>query len=152
MGAAMIRKPFKSAKLFSDFNTLQFGAVMAIVVFVLLLVFMVETKPCGSVSADLAKVSRPISMRNALREDVMKVWIMRDGMVYFGSDRIDPDSLAEKIKDRLNDRGMERKVYIAPDARARWGSVETVLDGVRSAGIIRVAFLTDQRRVATLAQ
>ena len=41
----MLQSWRKPAKLFSDFNTLQFACVMAVVVFVLLLVFMVHTEP-----------------------------------------------------------------------------------------------------------
>ncbi len=76
----------------------------------------------------------------------MKVTILRDGQVYFGSNRVNVTNLAVKIHDRLKDREVERKVYIVADERARWGTVKQVLDAVRSAGIIRVAFLAGQRR------
>jgi biopolymer transport protein ExbD len=140
----MLRKSRTSPRLFSDFNTLQFAAVMAMVVFVVLLIF--RTVPTGhhGVSADLPKVLHPISMPGALREDAMKVSILRDGKVYFGSDRIDVLNLPAKIQDHLKDREVERKVYIVADTRARWSNVEAVLDGVRSAGVIRVAFLAEQ--------
>jgi len=142
----MPRKPFRSLKLFSDFNTLQFASVMGMVVFVLLLVFMTVSPHGHGVSADLPKVLHPVSMPGALREDVLKVTILRDGRVYFGADRVDAAALRQKIAERLNDRGAERRVYIVADARAEWGTVKIVLDGVRSAGILRVAFLVDQRR------
>jgi biopolymer transport protein ExbD len=117
---------------------------MAMVVFVILLIFMTVTPGHHGVSADLAKVSHPISMPGALREDAMKVSILRDGKVYFGSDRINVINLPAKIQDHLKDREAERKVYIVADMRARWSNVKTVLDGVRSAGVIRVAFLAEQ--------
>jgi biopolymer transport protein ExbD/biopolymer transport protein TolR len=85
-------------------------------------------------------------MPGALRDDAMLVSIMRDGKVYFGSEQIGPDYMAGKIQARLTDRDVERKVYIRADARARYGTVKTVLDGVRSAGLLGVAFLVDQRR------
>jgi biopolymer transport protein TolR len=84
-------------------------------------------------------------MPGALREDVMLVSVTRDGQIYFGSDQIDSADLSGKIKNRLKDRGVERKVYINADLRARWGGVKQVLDVVRSAGILRVAFLVNQR-------
>jgi biopolymer transport protein ExbD len=80
----------------------------------------------------------------------MKVLIAREGKVYFGSDMIDPEYLPGKIGVRLKDRAVERKMYIVADQRAHWGSVKPVLDGVRSAGILRVAFLADQRHVSAL--
>lgn len=141
-----------SSRLFSDFNTLQFASVMAMVVFVLLLVFMTIPPHQYGVSADVPKVLHPISMSGAMREDAMKITVMRDGDVFFGVDRIDPTYLPEKIADHLKDRGAERKVYITADTRARWGAVKVVLDGVRSAGIIRVAFLADEKRVPMLSR
>src|SRR5580658_8666506 len=136
----MQRKPFRSPKLFSDFNTLQFASVMGTVVFVVLLVFMTIPSHHDGVSADLPKVLHPVSMPGAMREDVMKVAILHDGQVYFGTDRVDAAALQHKIAERLNDHGVERKVYIVADSRAKWGAVKVVLDGVRSAGILRVAF------------
>jgi len=139
-------KPRRPLKIFSDFNTLQFASVMGLVVFVLLLVFM--TIPTGSygVSAGLPKVLHPVAMPGANREDAMKISILRDGHVYFGADRVAPANLPGKISDRLKDRDVERKVYITADARARWGTVKLVLQAVHDAGILRVAFLVDQRR------
>jgi biopolymer transport protein ExbD len=146
----MLRKPHKSPKLFSDFNTLQFASVMATVVFVVLLVFMTEARPFhDGLSVDLPKVSHPVSMPGAQREDVMLVVVRRDGKVYFGNEQVVPGSLAQKIQDRLKDREVERKVYISADMRARYGVVKVVLDSVRSSGILRVAFLADQRRVSS---
>jgi biopolymer transport protein TolR len=121
--------------------------VMAMVAFVMLLVFMTMPTHHYGVSPDLPKVSHPISMPGALREDVLQVTILRDGKVYFGREQVFPFSVGEKIQARLKDRDLERKVYIRADARARYGTVKIVLDGVRSAGVLTVAFLADQRRV-----
>lgn len=149
----MLRKFRTPARLFSGFDTLQFAGVMGMVVFVVLIIFMTApTHPHHGVSADLPQVLHPVAMPGAAREDVMKVWILRDGKIYFGSDRIDSGNLSAKIQDRLKDRDVERKVYIVADGRARWSSVEMALDGVRSAGIVRVAFLTDQRRVGSFTR
>jgi biopolymer transport protein TolR len=148
----MPRKSRTSPRLFSDFNTLQFASVMAMVLFVLLLIFMTVPTHHYGVSADLPRVWHPVSMPGALRDDAMKVSILRDGQVYFCNDRVWSDDLGRRIQDRLKDRSVERKVYITADARARYGTVKAVLDGVRSAGILRVAFLADQRRVPSFTR
>lgn len=142
----MLRTSRTPPRLFSDFNTLQFASVMAMVVFVMLLVFMTIPTDHHGISADLPKVFHPVSMPGAVREDAMHVYVLRDGKVYFGSDQIPVSVLAEKIQLRLQDHGIERKVYITADARARYGVVKVVLEGVRSAGILRVAFLANQSR------
>ena len=122
------------------------------VVFVLLLVFMTIPVYDNGGSVDLPKVLHPVAMRGADREDAIKVSITRDGKVYLGTGQVRLPDLPSKILARLKDREVERKVYVVADKRARWGTVKMVLDGVRSSGIIRVAFLVDPRRVPILTQ
>ena len=149
---AMLQTWRKPAKLFGDFNTLQFASVMAMVVFVILLVFMTIPVYFHGTSVDLPKVLHPIAMPGANREDALKVSITRDGKVYFGSGQIVPADLPAKIADCLKDKSVERKVYIFADMRARWGSIKPVLESVHAAGILRVAFLTYERHPSPLHQ
>ena len=147
----MLQSWRKPAKLFSDFNTLQFAGVMGMVLFVILFLFMPIGVVCGDrTSVDFAKVLHPTSMPSANREDAMIVSVTRDGKVYFGVEQVRADALSQKITERLKDHSVERKVYIKADMRARWGAVKPVLDSVRAAGLMRVAFLVDQRRSAAL--
>jgi biopolymer transport protein ExbD len=97
----MPRKSRTSPRLFSDFNTLQFASVMAMVLFVLLLIFMTVPTHHYGVSADLPRVWHPVSMPGALRDDAMKVSILRDGQVYFCNERVWSDDLGRRIQDRL---------------------------------------------------
>ena len=151
MRASTLPKSRTPLKLFTGFDTLQFARVMAMVVFVLLLVFMTMPIDHHGVSADVPYVGHPTSMPGASREDAMTVMVTRDGRVYFGVNRIsDVADLRGKVADRLKDHGVERKVYIAADMRARWGAVKPVLDGARDAGILRVAFMANQGRVSPL--
>jgi biopolymer transport protein TolR len=145
-------KPRKAPKLFSGIDTTAFAAIMVVLVFVELIAGTMNYSPHHGASIDLPRILCPVSMPGAMRDDVMQVSITRDGKVYLGSEQVVPNYMAEKIQARLKDRDVERKVYIRADARARYGTVKTVLDGVRSAGLIRVAFLVDQRRVAILTQ
>lgn len=147
---AMLQSWRKPTKVFSDFNTLQFACVMSLVVFVILIVFMTMPTPFHSSYPDLPKVSHPVSMPGAAREDAMRVSITRDGKVYFGVEQVMPARLAGKIVDRLKDPEVEWKVYIVADARVQWGSIKPVVDSVRAAGIRRIAFLADQRRSVAL--
>jgi biopolymer transport protein ExbD/biopolymer transport protein TolR len=141
----------RSSQLFSDFNNFQFAGAMGMVLFVVLLLFMTDSSHYhhrGSV--DLPKVIHPVSMPSANREDAMIVSVTRDGKVYFDTEQVRPSDLPRKIADRLKDRSVERKVYVQADMRARWGAVKLALDGVRAAGILRIAFLVFERQPATL--
>ena len=149
MHAATFPKPRRAMKLFSDFNNLQFSSVMALVFFVLLLAFMIDTKPYHYFSSvDLPKVLHPIPMRGADREDAMKISITRDARVYFGSDQVrDPSALLNQIRSHLKEPDVEHKIYIVADKRVRWGMVKLVLQDAHEAGIMRVAFLAEQRHL-----
>jgi biopolymer transport protein ExbD len=72
---------------------------------------------------------------------------MRDGTVFFGNDQIAPDQLTGKVKDRLANR-VDKRVFVRADARAKFGSVVSVVDNVRAAGVDELGLLTDQRKNA----
>ena len=122
------------------------------IVFVLLLIFMTLPTPHHGISVDLPRVSYPVSMPGANREDAIKITIMRDGKVFIRNEQIVPTEfvVAQTLTKCLEDREVEHKAYIVAEARAYWGTVRLVLQGVHDAGIIRVAFLADQRRPAVL--
>lgn len=55
--------------------------------------------------------------------------------------------LAANIHQSINE-GAEPKVYVRADALARYRSVKTVIEAVKSNGVKDVAFFADQRKVA----
>jgi biopolymer transport protein TolR len=119
---------------------------MVDVMLVLLIIFMVVTPMLQKgVSVDMAKTEAPIPMADADKEDALLIAIMRDGTVFFGSDKTPPDKLTDKVKDKLASR-QDKRVFIRADARARYGAVVDVVDNVRSAGVDQVGLLTEQRK------
>jgi biopolymer transport protein TolR len=137
-----ITKRNEGAKVNSNINVTPMVDVML----VLLIIFMVITPMLQKgVSVDLAKVNNPTQMPDADKEDALLVAIMRDGKIYFGNDMISPDSLTEKIKDRLANR-VDKRVFIRADARAKYGTVVEVVDNVRAAGVDDLGLLTEQRK------
>ena len=119
------------------------------VLLVLIIIFMVITPMLQhGVSVDMAKVNNPESMPDADKEDALLVSIMRDGTVYFGTDKLPPDQLTGKVRDRLTNR-VDKRVFVKADARARFGAVVEVVDNVRAAGVDQLGLLTDQRKAPT---
>jgi len=113
--------------------------------FVVLVIFLTLPIPVhGGITPILPRVSHPISMAHANREDAMIVTIFRDDKVLYRSDLVRPNELLAKIRESLN-QGAEREVYIRADARARHGWVAKVVDDVRSAGVEKIGFLVEQR-------
>jgi biopolymer transport protein TolR len=113
-----------------------FAAVLVVLLFT---VMVFKTTEHNS-RADLPKVVHPIEMPDARREDAVVIAVTRDGKIFFGNDWITAKDLPANIEERLS-HGAERKVYINADARARYGSVGAVLNGVRSAGVENVGIL-----------
>jgi biopolymer transport protein TolR len=119
---------------------------MVDVMLVLLIIFMVITPMLQKgISVDMAKVNNPVPMQDADKEDALLVSVMRDGTIYFGSDKVPVDSLTSKVKDRLANR-TNKEVYLKADARAHYGNVVGVVDAVRAAGVDDLGLLTEQRK------
>ena len=118
---------------------------MVDVMLVLLIIFMVITPMLQrGVPVDLAKTVNPIQMPDADKEDALIVAVQRDGKVFFDTAQVSPDTLTEKIKDRIANR-VDKKVYVRADARARYKAVVEVVDNVRSAGVSELGLLTEQK-------
>ncbi|MGH9565148.1 MAG: ExbD/TolR family protein [Candidatus Angelobacter sp.] len=119
---------------------------MVDVMLVLLIIFMVITPMLQKgVPVDLAKTDNPMQMPDADKEDALIVAVQRDGSIFFDTQRVTPDELTQKVKDRVASR-TDKRVYVRADARAKYKSVVEVVDNVRSAGVDQLGLLTEQRR------
>jgi biopolymer transport protein TolR len=132
----------EGAKVNSNINVTPMVDVML----VLLIIFMVITPMLQKgITVDLAKVNNPEQMPDADKEDALIVAVMRNGDIFFGNDRIAPDQLTNKVKDRIANR-TNKIVYVRADARAKYKSVVEVVDNVRAAGVDDLGLLTDQKK------
>jgi biopolymer transport protein ExbD/biopolymer transport protein TolR len=84
-------------------------------------------------------------MADADKEDAVIVAITRDGQTFLspGLQKISVDELAPKVKDLLADRP-NKIVYIRADGRAKYETVEDVVDNLRAGGVDDVGLLTEQ--------
>jgi biopolymer transport protein TolR len=137
-----ISKRDEGSKVNSDINVTPMVDVML----VLLIIFMVITPMLQKgQSVDLAKTDNPVQMPDADKEDSLLVAVMRDGSIYFGSDKISADQLTNKVKDQLANKP-DKRVFVKADARAKYGNVVDVVDNVRAAGVDQLGLLTEQRK------
>jgi biopolymer transport protein ExbD/biopolymer transport protein TolR len=122
---------------------------MADIMLVLLIIFMVVTPLIrNGVPVDLAKVTNPIDMPNADKDDAVIVSISRDGSVFLGNQRTEVDDVSSQVRDRISGR-LDKSVFIKSDARAKYGDVVRVVDKVRSSGVDSVGLLTDKIETRT---
>jgi biopolymer transport protein TolR len=137
-----IAKRDEGAKVNSNINVTPMVDVML----VLLIIFMVITPMLSKdVTVDLAKVNNPTQMTDADKEDAIVVAVTHDGTVFLGKDRVQPEDLTNKIKDRIAAQ-VDKRVYVRSDARAKYKSVVEVVDNVRAAGVDDLGLLTEQKQ------
>jgi biopolymer transport protein ExbD len=114
------------------------------VMLVLLIIFMVITPLLqNNVSVDMVQSRNAADMDAANRSDAAVIAITRDGKIFLGSNEISPDSVAKDVENKLANN-LDKTVYIRADARAKYGDVLTVVNGIRDANIQNVAMLTQQ--------
>ena len=136
----------RMAQVNSDINVTPMVDVML----VLLIIFMVITPMLQKgVPVNLAKTDNPVKMPEADKEDSLIVAVMRDGTIYFNSDKVTPEQLTDKVKDRLGSRP-DKRIFVKADAGAKYGDVVGVVDDVRSAGVDQLGLMTDERKSGKL--
>jgi biopolymer transport protein ExbD/biopolymer transport protein TolR len=112
---------------------------------VLLIIFMVITPMLNNkVNVDLAQVNSPQDMPDANKEDSVVIAVTRDGNVFLGANQVGVADLGPKVSDLLTNKPI-KLVYLRADARARYGTVQDVVDNVRTAGVDQLVLLTDRR-------
>jgi biopolymer transport protein ExbD len=135
------RKQDHQSSLFSWIDTF---AALNISSTLLIIVLVAMPTPHHGKSVDLARAANSVSMPNSLREDSMRISITRSGHVFFHTATVSPIDLSNLIRDDLS-KSAEHKVYLAVDARAKYGDVSSVLDQIRETKILNLAILTESR-------
>src|SRR6202158_208745 len=117
---------------------------MADIMLVLLIIFMVVTPMLQKgMSVEMAKVTNPMDMPNADRDDAIIVGISRDGAIFLGNQKTAIDQIGSLVRDRISNR-VDKTVFIKSDGRAKYGDVVKLVDEVRSAGVDNVGLITDR--------
>src|SRR5437667_7725963 len=132
----------EGAKVNSNINVTPMVDVMLVV----LIIFMVITPMLQKgVTVELAKTNNPKALPDAEKEDALIVAVMRDGSVFFDTQKVQPEELTQKVKERLGNR-TNKEVFVKADARAKYKSVVDVVDNTRSAGVDTLGLLTEQKK------
>jgi biopolymer transport protein ExbD/biopolymer transport protein TolR len=116
---------------------------MVDVMLVLLIIFMVITPMVqDKVHVNLVTAADATPMPDADHEDQALVAVTRDGRVYLKSDQVSIDDLGSKVNDILQNKPT-KIVYLRADARASYGTVMSVIDAVRTAGVDQLGVMTE---------
>jgi biopolymer transport protein ExbD len=140
---AYLRKGFLKAAhrknhLYCQINSFPFLSFA----FTILCLFMVSTPSRHrAVYIDLSSSIHGQLQPGAVREDVIRITLSRDGSTYFRNSHVEPDVLPNRIRDAVLN-GAEGKIYLEVDSRARYDDVSHVLTLIQLAGIEKICFLT----------
>ena len=93
-------------------------------------------------SVDLPAAHSAISVPNALRPDSIHMTVSRNGGIYVGTTKEAEADVAPRLRE-LPEPGVERRVSLRFDMRAKYVDVAVVIDCIRAAGISNVTFLTE---------
>ena len=112
----------------------------------LFIVATIFVPPYRTASVDRVLARHAHNQPGALREDAIKIVILRDGRLAFGSSIVISSELPSKIHDALLG-GAEKRIYLDVDARARYGDVKSVLSQIQIVGIQNVTILAESPRL-----
>ncbi len=134
--AAPIRQP-RTASSMADINITPFVDV----VLVLLIIFMITAPILQSgIEVQLPKTKTV----KAIVEERLVLTIDRSQRLYLGNDLVNINALGELL--RAKGPADQQSVYIRCDESVPFGTVATVMDAVRQAGIENVSMVTEPIR------
>ncbi len=134
--AAPIRQP-RTASSLADINITPFVDV----VLVLLVIFMITAPILQSgIEVQLPKTKTV----KAIVEERLVLTIDRSQRLYLGNDLVNINALGELL--RAKGPADQQSVYIRCDESVPFGTVATVMDAVRQAGIENVSMVTEPIR------
>jgi biopolymer transport protein TolR len=119
----------------SEINVTPFVDVML----VLLIVFMV--------AAPMLTVGVPIELPKTRakplqgEKEPITVTVRKDGSVYLMDTRVDPQTLAAKVR-AIAENGYDERIYVRADRDVDYGTVMEVMGALSGAGFRRLALVT----------
>jgi len=117
---------------------------MVDVMLVLLIIFMVITPLLQKgVSVDLAKTHNPRKMPDAEKTDAVELAVTRDGKIFLNAQPVAMSDITKQVEDLMSNK-LNKVVFIKSDSRAEYGTVVSVVDNVRAAGIEQLGLLTEE--------
>ena len=140
--AAARREAKRKPLFYSYLNLWPFVGVLL----VLLMMFLMGVMPIypPSIPVDLPSSFHATAQPKARAEDAMKVYVTRDGRVYFRNTGLQVKELPILIRNAVQE-GAERKIYLAVDSRARYSDAAAVVEQIGNAGIGEICILAYKR-------
>jgi biopolymer transport protein ExbD len=137
----MLQTRPRPSRLIGRIDSLALAAIFVVLTTSMMLLQSMTFTFRDGISAELPHAHNALVLWGTQKQDALLVIILRDGQLFFGSNKVNPRELTTQLRVRIG-LGSPRHVYIRADERARYSAVSSVLNSIRSANITNVAFLT----------
>lgn len=143
----MLRDRLRSNRPICRIDVSAFVSVLTALLFLFMVYRVFTYSPEGGHRSTLPRAVNSRELAQANREDALIVAVFHDGRIFFDTGQVMPDDLPAKLREKVR-AGAPPIVFISVDSRARYREVATVLDSIRSSGLVHVAFMTQKPRLA----
>jgi biopolymer transport protein TolR len=116
---------------------------LIVIALLLVTIFLVRPTEYHESGVDMVRLKNAHNEAGADKDNAPIVTVSRDGKVYYGYTQSTLPELREQVRGALS-TSFDRKIYLRPDARARNGDVNVVIDELRSDGVTNVGILTEK--------
>src|ERR1700741_4697728 len=107
------------------YSYLNLWPLVGVLLALFIMFLMGGPPPHGDIALAVPSAFHAKAQPKARAEDAMKIYVTRDGRVYFRNYRAEP-----KIIHKAMQEGAERKVYLAVDSRAMYRDAAAVVDQI----------------------
>lgn len=138
-------KPRRRGKLWPQLDTTVPTLCFILIFLVFLQAMAVIAGRHHGLQVDLPATANATFKPGAVRDEALLLSVTRNGDVFLRTTKIAVSDLPESIRSELLP-GVERRIYIKADGRAKYADVETALDAIRYAGISNSTIMVEQPR------
>jgi len=118
------------------------GTSIALLLIVIVSQGMVS-QVCHMAIADLPLTAYAAPRPKAMREDAIRITVLRDGSIFFRNAKVDPTSLPTAVQQAVKE-GAERRVYLTVDARTKYLDAKVVYDAIAAGGVRDICLMAEK--------
>jgi biopolymer transport protein TolR len=144
-------KPRRRVHYYARIDTTSLTTLICLVFLAFFAKMAQQNMVTRNATIDLPVVLHATEKPSAQRTNAVEVSVYRTGSLFVAGDKnaageiLNPKDIAPRLRSMLFP-GVEKRVYLKADGRAKYGDVEAALDQIRYAGISNITIMAERRR------